>query len=156
MDARADAFCTLIRSEIDTAETLLSCLKEEHEALKQLSSEALEKAVAKKLALLEQMSRHANERIALLERAGFSNTSDHVETFIAEQAADALPSWHRLVDIAADLEKQNQINGSMIQLSQQRTQMALDLATRPEDKPRTYGKTGYTEPNPASFTRVKA
>ncbi|MEO5344599.1 MAG: flagellar protein FlgN, partial [Gammaproteobacteria bacterium SHHR-1] len=141
MHASTNAFATLIQAEIQTAEDLLGCLRQEQEALRQFSAEALEQAVARKVELLEQMAQHANRRAEYLHSVGCPEQEvERIHAFIQQRAAPALPAWRRLVDLAGELDRQNEINGSMIQLSQQRTQIALDLATPPEDKPRTYGK----------------
>jgi flagella synthesis protein FlgN len=146
----------LLEAETGTATELLACLKDEQAALQQLEADKLETTVACKLELLEQMNRHAAERDRLLERACVGNETRHIQTYIAEQAPDALTLWHQLLQLAVELEQQNQVNGNMIQVSQQRTQMAIDLITRPQGDPKTYGKQGYTENDASPLTSVKA
>ncbi|MBF0255562.1 MAG: flagellar protein FlgN [Gammaproteobacteria bacterium] len=156
MSPEAQALTDTLSAEHATASQLLACLHSEHEALKQLSAEALETAVARKIALLAEMDGHARKRTQLLNQLGFGSSTEDIQTYIDQNAPSVAPLWRQLVELAAELDAQNQINGSMIQLSQQRTQMALDMVARPEDRSRTYGKQGYAEPDYSSFTSVKA
>jgi flagellar biosynthesis/type III secretory pathway chaperone len=156
MSERRSAFAAIVQAEIETAKTLLGCLQEEEDTLKLFSADALEQVVARKVELLGQMARHAAARDELIGSTALASDTEPMQRFVEGQDQATQDLWQQLVDLAGQLTRQNQINGSMIQLSQQRTQIALDLATRPEDKSRTYGKKGYTQPGTHSFTRVKA
>lgn len=146
----------LLEAETKTAAELLDCLGDEQRALQQRESGQLENVVARKIVLLKEMMQHSAERNQLLERHGFSAEPDDIQTFIQERAPEGRLPWQRLLELATSLEKQNQINGSMIHLSQQRTQMAIDLITQSPGDPKTYGKQGYTETDTAPLTSVKA
>lgn len=156
MSDAGNQFLHLLEAENSTATALLACLREEHRVLQQLSPEELETVVVQKIELLKSMTQHAIDRAGLLSQAGFSTETDDIARFIDQQAAAAAPLWRDLLNNAAQLEEQNRINGSMIQLSQQRTQMALDLIARPDGETKTYGKQGHTAPDNTSYTSVKA
>jgi flagellar biosynthesis/type III secretory pathway chaperone len=156
MSSHGSAFTRLVEQESSTASALLECLRAEKTALQSNSAEQLETVVMRKIELVKTMTQHAIDRTELLRQAGFSIQADDIQAFMRQYAAQTPPLWQALLDTAAALEQQNRINGSMINLSQQRNQMALDLLTGNDAKSKTYGKQGYAENDPTSFTSVKA
>ena len=156
MTSSGDQFVQQLRTETKTAQALLACLKDESAALQDISADKLEVVIGRKIELLKEMTQCAIERTELLAATGFSMEPSAVKAFIQQHSPQATPLWEALLATTAQLEAQNQINGGMIQLGQQRTQMALDIITRPGETTKTYGKQGYTEPDPTSYTSVKA
>lgn len=155
MTRYGERFSQRLQAESASAQALLACLEEEHAALRQPGPELLEAVVRRKIELLQEMTQYAIERSELLAAAGFSSEGAAIDAFIQQQAPAAEQPWRELLATTARLEQQNRINGAMIQLSQQRTQMALDLITRPSGA-KTYGKQGYAAPDPTCYTSVKA
>ncbi len=149
-------FETKLRTELASTEELLDCLKQEQAALQQTKSDQLETITQQKIALLQTMTQHAIERAELLSDHGLQDNKKSIEDFIHTHAPTAVGVWKALLETTRQLEVQNRLNGGLIQLGQQRTQMALDILTQPSNTTKTYGKTGIAQPDATSFTSVKA
>lgn len=145
----------LLDAELEIAETLMETLKLEYQALQQTNPDILEAIVASKHEQLKQMTDRGAARRDYLTNHGCGNDADSIEHFMKEHESSALEKWLQLKQLAHQLETQNNTNGGMIQLSQQRTQLALDILTQRNADHKTYGKKGYTEQDAPAHTSIK-
>jgi flagella synthesis protein FlgN len=156
MSAWQEPLFNLIQAETSCALALLECLREEETCLQSLRPELLEQVIGRKVLLLKEMTQYAINRTELLDRHQLPSDPQGLNTLLRAQGEPVFGLWRELLGLASQLEQQNQVNGSIIQLSKQRSQMALDILTQPPDSGKTYGKQGYAQPDSTSYTSVKA
>jgi flagella synthesis protein FlgN len=156
MTAWQDTLTAMLQAETSSAEALLGCLQEEETALQTLRPEPLEAIINRKLLLLKDMTQHAINRTELLDALKLPSDSKGLHQLISSEGEPLQGLWSRLLEFAAQLEQQNQINGSSIQLCKQRSQMALEILTQPVDSGKTYGKQGYAQSDSVPYTSIKA
>lgn len=156
MSAWQETLVPLLQAETDSATALLECLLEEESALQGQRPELLEQTINRKLLLLKEMTQHAINRTELLEAKRLATDPESLHKFMNAEGEPLSGLWHRLLGLASRLEQQNQVNGSVIQLCKQRSQMALEILTQPIESGKTYGKQGYAQSDSTPFTSVKA
>lgn len=152
-----ETLSSMLLAETRSAEALLDCLQEEERVLQSLQPEHLEETIGRKLALLKDMTQHAINRAEFSEGLALPSDPQALHARIIAEGEPLNSLWSGLLGLAARLEQQNQLNGSVIQLCKQRSQMALDILTQqPVDSSKTYGKQGYAQSDSVPYTSVKA
>lgn len=149
---------TLLDREIEEAGTLLAALRDEHEALQQHTTSVIDAALESKTQRLEQFERSENERRQLLASLRVPDNREAVGSYLAQQNehADALTQrWSRLLGVADECRRQNELNGSLVEIQRRHVQRALDIL-RGAPETATYGPTGATERRDGSHTLAKA
>lgn len=156
MPSWQDTLSTLLQAETSCALALLECLHDEAASLQASHPEHLEQIIGRKVQLLKEMTQCAINRTELLEQNQAPTDPAGLNALMYEQGGSMLDLWQGLLRLASQLEQQNQVNGSIIQLGKQRAQMALDILTQPPESGKTYGRQGYAQPDSTSYTSVKA
>ncbi len=143
------AFGGLIVKQLNLTTQLLACLNKEYEALKARSLEQLQKLAIEKqeyLTELEQLSQKSRE---LLEKSSYPASSVGVDDFVKECESHGMSGvekrWHELGDVLQQCQRQNRINGDIIQMSRQNVRHALDIIYNSGGENSSYGPAGKYE-----------
>lgn len=141
--------------EIDTSLRLLQDLREENEALSTRDAGRIEEVTGNKIRTLEALGQLDQERDQLLEQAGFRDGEESPEDCFLRcdprQQTALLRNWRRLLELAETCQRQNAINGALIQSGLRHTRQALCLlqGQTAEEIPH-YGPGGtHSSPPPA-------
>lgn len=116
------ACCTdvgqLLSDEQALVERLASALQDEHGAMVARDSERLEHLVGLKQQVLQQLEEGHQRRLVLLQRSGLASDKAGFSTLL-EQCADAGHdhglAWEQLKSALQDCQKQNEINGKVLE-----------------------------------------
>jgi len=152
---------TCLQREILACGQLLETLRREHQALGANDLAHLNEAVAQKDGLLAAMEACGRERGALLREGGFDADRAAMDRLLDRhdpQRRSGIPhAWNRLLELGAECQRQNLINGIIIQAGQQHTRQALAiLRGQPAGAGDEYGPEGRRRPAPSSHPLAKA
>ncbi len=130
----------LLQGEVAVLEQLEAALATEHDALCGTDAEKLEIAVNGKQTALDRLEQRSLARVRWLREAGIANQADT----IAAALANSEEGHNLLQQLRESLQRcqyRNRLHGAIIQLSQTRTQRALNLLRGTEENP-SYGPRG--------------
>jgi flagellar biosynthesis/type III secretory pathway chaperone len=120
-----------LQREIQASGQLLDALRREHHALTGNDHALLNQAVAQKSELVTVMEACGRERNGLLRGAGCGIDRAAVEQLLnrddPQRQAGIQRDWARLLELGAQCQRQNMINGIIIQAGQQQTRQALAI-----------------------------
>jgi flagellar biosynthesis/type III secretory pathway chaperone len=149
-----------LQREIQAGGQLIEALRREHQALSANNIDRLNEAVAQKAGLVAAMEDCDRDRTALLRAAGFDADRTAIDRLLDRydpQRRSGIPrAWTRLLEIGADCQRQNLINGIIIQAGQQHTRQALAiLRGQPAVAGGEYGPEGQRHSAPSSHPLAK-
>ncbi|MCM1130023.1 MAG: flagellar protein FlgN [Alistipes senegalensis] len=146
-----------LNQEIGAARKLIDILQEEQNQLLSSSIDGLEPLVAKKAALVVELSQYTRERHEYLKQAGQETTLAGMEAWLANEpaAAQAAQNWQELVSLSRSAKELNRLNGMLISSHMSRNQQALAIL-RGNSQPNTgnYGPDGH--PSRVSATPLRS
>lgn len=126
-----------LEAVLDTTGTLLArlyqVLEDEHAALRDNAMSALEAAIAEKQQLCERIDAEENRRSQLAVEAGFTADTTGMAGLIGklEQQFGPVPGivqrWQALQQLLHKCERQNHINGLLLERNRHRAQSLLTL-----------------------------
>ncbi len=126
MDKLQARFAQILQSELDQLLLLEAVLGQEHEGLKLRDADAIAKNTKQKQDLISAIEALGRERQGLLQGAGLGNDQEATLAFI-----DAEPQlrskWDELEAVLLRCQKQNQINGMLLEKGKQQTQQILGI-----------------------------
>ncbi len=148
----------LLATELKHTRQLLDILIEEHQALGQPDPDRITAISLKKLDCLKELERHHAKREQFLVDQGFSSGAAGMEALVQSLPGDTpvAGQWRELRGLAGKLKRQNEINGSIVALTQRHITLALDILTGRASTSPTYGRSGQTHGNAASQRLAKA
>ncbi len=123
---------------------MLSQLEQEHLALQDLHSKDLEQIVREKQQTTEALEQQVRLHGALLSQMGLAQEKDATSRLIATEPSPALSKlWQDIRETAERCQKQNEINGQIIEASRQQTQRAIEvLIPHADNRKPVYGRKG--------------
>ncbi|MGE0289859.1 MAG: flagella synthesis protein FlgN [Bradyrhizobium sp.] len=150
-----------LQREIQAGGQLLEALRREHRALAARDLAGLDAAVVQKAGLVAVMEDCGRERSELLRAAGFAADRAAMDALLDRhdpQRRSPVPrDWSRLLEIGAECQRQNLINGIIIQAGQQQTRQALAiLRGQPAVAGGEYGPEGTRRTAPSAHPLAKA
>jgi flagellar biosynthesis/type III secretory pathway chaperone len=140
----------LMQSEYSALENLHATLLHEKEALENNQIDNITQIAEQKSRQVEDFPNLVSQRAELLHNAGFNNTQADIEQAIEQAPTDELRSQlHGLLqqnlELMESCQKQNQVNGVVIEVGRQSTSFILDLLQKPaSETATTYNKKGQT------------
>ncbi len=121
-------------------------LDDEHEALANQDAEKLNDLTTAKQLLVENLEDLDNERKAILRNAGMELSKTGVEAYLSRfnqtQSSDVDRLWEAISALSKLCEKQNAINGVIIESQRRRTETALEILQGKSTESETYSSKG--------------
>lgn len=156
-----DRLDACLQSEIQAGGQLLETLRREHKALAADDPALLNETVAQKAGLVATMESCGGERRALLRAAGLGADRAAMDTLLErhdpQRRSDIRRNWTRLLELGAECQRQNLINGIIIQAGQQHARQALAiLRGQPAGAGGEYGPEGTRHSAPSSHPLARA
>lgn len=148
----------LLHGELDATQHMLEILQQEHQALVEKDADKITQSSEEKLAQLKELEAQFLRRDHFLESLGVNSKESGLASLLQALAAEnpLTLQWQRLQQLAEELQRQNDINGSIVTLSQRHISMALDILTGQTGSTPTYGPSGKTSSNKSSGRVAKA
>lgn len=143
----------LISAELTCAHALKEILQRELSALKSHNAEQVLAISREKQLAVEQMQTHSRQREQFLSSLGAADGKKLLRTNANATCADL---WRQLEGVAARLRDQNEVNGSILALSQRHNQQALDLLCGRTNSRNTYGAKGQHNQMQSGHSLAKA
>jgi flagella synthesis protein FlgN len=153
-----EALASLIASELEMAKTMLELLKSEHSALTEKNPDTIKATSQKKLEHMQRMEQNIVQRNRFLQNLQLSTDEHGIEEAVAAagQNTQLNSNWNNLKEIAKELQKQNEVNGSIIAIGQRRAKQALDILSGKENLTGTYSQQGETQYSKSNNLHTKA
>lgn len=148
----------LLKTELEVGQRLLEILEEEHQALSSRQPERITELSETKLNQLKLFEGQMSQREHFLQSLGLSQDKELINKLL--QTPNCHPTlaqqWLELKQLANSLQRQNEINGGIVALSQRHIAMALDVLTGQDSSTPTYGRSGKTSGGKTSGRLAKA
>jgi flagella synthesis protein FlgN len=136
----------ILAQATEAAEELLSVLLREREALGQRALEAIQEMAERKDRLIQQLEGLSSRQDTLLRHAGIDPQGAKLEVELRAMGARSLAEqWSALRSILKDCQRENQINGGIIEISRRFAEQVLDVLRGPAPDARLYGPSGETK-----------
>jgi flagella synthesis protein FlgN len=148
-----DELKRVLQGEVTTAGRLLAILQTEQQALADSDAEVLEKILADKQPLIQQLDMATHEHKALLTRAGLVADARDIEGFLTTLDHSRLgvaSTWKQLHDIVRQCRDQNQRNGRLAVFQRHKTEQALHILLGASPNNESYGPDGASTSSAAS------
>lgn len=150
-----------LQREIRLGEQLLEAMRCEHKALTARDTALLNEAVARKSELIAAMQACGGERNSLLREGGLGTDRMGMDRLLGrhdmQYRGGLQRDWARLLEIGAECQRQNLVNGVIIQAGQQQTRQALAiLRGQPVVAGGEYGPEGMRPSSPSSHPLARA
>ncbi len=144
-----------VAREIDASQRLLETLREENAALSTRDAARIERAVDAKrdaLAALETLDREREGLIRASGQAADPLAVDGAAPADPRRRSRLVDNWMRLLELAGECQRQNNINGALIQSGLRHTRQVLSLlkGQTQGESPQQYGPRGTS---PVSWDR---
>ena len=114
-----------LQAEHDTLKAFVTLLETEQQALLGGHTEQLLTLADSKIQLAHELSKLANIRRNELLALGAKPEAGGVATWLQSHAADGLPLWHSIQQLAEQTQHLNRTNGVLIQAKLRHNQQAL-------------------------------
>lgn len=135
---------SLLEDERSAAARLLEILREEHQALARRDMAALEHTVRIKLQQIAELEALGRDRDDTLKADGLVAGREGIESWLRQQPSSRAENklWEELQNLLIYCQRQNHINGGMVEISRRYAQRALSLLQGQPLEQETYGPTG--------------
>lgn len=133
----------IMQREIENCMELLSALHREHAAVTNNTPALLEQTTDEKLHWLQQAEVLATMRTDIVSTAGLADDPQDMSACLSVHM-DLVARWQQVQRIMVECQRQNQINGSVIELSRRHTLRALSLLRGQSIDQATYSASGET------------
>lgn len=139
---------------------LLNALNSEHQALSKNNFQSIDIIAKEKIVLMEQLEDLNKERLDLLNAAGFDASTESVEEFLKKTNSPRTPlvqsSWKEISNLTDKCEKQNDINGIVIENNRQHTENALSILQGKQQSTELYTNKGAPIKTTKTPTLIRA
>lgn len=143
-----DQLASVLVEETEAANQLLSLLLREREALTRRALEEIQELAEHKQSLIELLEELSSRQNALLQRGGVDPGDTELETCLRDMGLKAVAEqWNALRAILKNCQKENQINGGIIEISRRFAQQVLDTLRGATPGERLYGPSGESQPH---------
>lgn len=146
------ALADLLARELELVRAFIASLTQEQEALKRGETDSIAAIALKKSQLIEQLNAVQKERNAYLQQAGHRGDPDGMSAWVAVNGTDraAAEGWAKLLELAAQAKRINDLNGRLIAMRLQAANQALGILTEQSQRSSLYGKDGFSTPRTGS------
>lgn len=120
----------VLREEQECASRLLAVLETEHAAIARRDTDTLQQAVAEKQTLLAQLEASHGRRLQLLQQEGIAAAPQGFDALLAQCSVghtELTDLWGRTKAVLESCQRQNQINGAVLESSRRITHRALSI-----------------------------
>jgi flagellar biosynthesis/type III secretory pathway chaperone len=157
MDALRQQFRDTLQQEQEWIARLNEALLREQEVLSKREMDAIETVVAQKEEALGQLAKLAEQRLALLAKAGYGGEKVDFDAFIAADDSGQLADmWQQLKEGLQQCQQQNQQNGMLLESSRQQAQQMLSILLGQDgSRGELYDEHGSTHPSFGQNTSIK-
>ena len=139
---------------------LLAALKNEHQALSENNMQAIESIANEKILLMEHLEDLNKERRLILEAAGLNLTATGIDDFFqnnnSPRAQQMNTAWKEISGLTTECEKQNNINGIIIESNKRHTETALSILQGKQQSSELYSKKGIAVKDSKNQTLIRA
>ncbi|MDH5784968.1 MAG: flagellar protein FlgN [Chromatiales bacterium] len=144
MEERVTTILGMIQDELQQLEQLGAVLQKEHLALQRRDTSALNSATSEKDKLVAALRSRGRARMELLITMGVATDQQSIQCYVASMP-QLMESWQMLERSLLECQKQNQINGMLLEKGRKQTQSLLALFLGDQmRKAETYDARGYT------------
>lgn len=139
------ALADLLTREGEFVRAFIASLTQEQEALKRGETDSIAAIALKKNQLIEQLNAVEKDRNTLLQQAGLRGDAEGMKAWLAANGNDraAAEGWAKLLDLAAQARRINDLNGRLIAMRLQAANQALGILTEQSQRSSLYGKDGF-------------
>ena len=133
----------ILKAEADAVSAFVFLLGEEQAALKQGDADALPSIIERKAAATARLGPLSAARNALLDKAGLSRDRSGMEAWLRQYPGNIAVKdhWQRLLELAAEAQELNRLNGELIHLRMGHNAQMLE-ALRAANRQDLYGADG--------------
>jgi len=148
----------LLSAELEDSHLLLNILLEEHQSLGAADPDQITTINAKKISGLKKIEIHAKNREKFLANVKISPDLKSIDSLIQKLSENKsiTTKWIELQSLAKQMQRQNEINGGIIALTQRHITLALDILTGKASTSPTYGPQGQANTDSVSQRLAKA
>ena len=136
----------LLQEIVNYLQQLLVALNNEHKALVDKDIASIQSISEEKIVLMEHLEDLNKERRNLLDNAGLDITSTGVGDFLQNSNSPRAPQmkalWDEISNISKQCDKQNNINGIIIESNKRHTENALSILQGKQQNTELYSKKG--------------
>jgi flagellar biosynthesis/type III secretory pathway chaperone len=138
MEGLQARFAEILQKELDQLIQLEAVLGQEHESLKQRDTDALSKISQEKQNLIKSIEALGRDRLAQLQGGGTAIDKESLLSFVdAESSGELRRLWNELEAVLLRCQKQNQVNGIMLEMGKQHTEQLLGILLGEGDRKET-------------------
>ncbi len=148
----------MLERDLEAAQCLRVLLEEERQLLEQRDHQSLSKLIEQKNIHIGVLNHHANERQSVLESLNMTSGNRDWEKLLASDPAlrAHLPLWQTVKDTVLECQRLNDVNGRLINRSQQTLVRLLNLVRGKTAAPQLYNAAGASTHTPSSQTLTRA
>jgi flagella synthesis protein FlgN len=148
----------MLAQDSNAIKQLKDLLLKERELLEQRQVTGMQEIVSQKDFLLGNLSFTAKQREQLLRSVGLTTDLAGWKAFLERDALtlSLIPEWQALIDVFAECQASNEINGKMINRSKQTLSHLLNLIRGQVAAPSLYTQKGATTNYSSTHTVAKA
>ena len=150
----------LLQEIVNYLQQLLVALNKEHKALVDKNIDSIQSISEEKIVLMEHLEDLDKERRNLLDNAGLDITSTGVGDFIQNSNSPRAPQikalWNEISNISKQCDKQNNINGIIIESNKRHTENALSILQGKPQNTELYSKNGESIKSSRQQTLIRA
>lgn len=144
----------ILQQEQAALDSFIDLLQREQAALVDANVELLLSISENKLKQSGQLNALAHDRVAMLQRDGFSADTAGVKGWLAGQSSAVVEAWEKLLESARTAQRLNQTNGKLIQTHLQHNQQALAALMNASNSAGIYGADGQPRTGAGSAQRT--
>jgi flagellar biosynthesis protein FlgN len=158
LSSYTDAITRLLQAEYQLTTQLFEMLMQEHQALESFNIDKLPNITQSKNDKLRHLDQCTQEREKLMrlvpENIGGGLHPD-LTKFVAQSAPEIQSIWELFKEALANCQRQNMVNGRIIQLNQQSIERSLNIIRSTQDTAKTYDLKGNQKSAGASNHVIK-
>jgi len=139
---------SVLRETLQLAESLHASLEREQQALYDNDLESIEQIAAAKAELAASIEALERRRAELVSQAGFPTHANGMAAYLGhleqgpEGTRTVTAQWQTLQGVLRQCDRQNQINGIMLEKNRRRAEALLRLLRGDADTPQLYSEAG--------------
>lgn len=150
----------LLQEIVNYLQQLLVALNNEHKALVDKNIDSIQTISEEKIVLMEHLEDLNKERRNLLDNAGLDITSTGVGDFLQNSNSPRAPQmkalWDEISNISKQCDKQNNINGIIIESNKRHTENALSILQGKPQSTELYSNKGESIKSSHQQTLIRA
>jgi len=139
----------LFDEQLRAAQSLLSALEQEAEALADQQSDSLQQLAETKDGIIGHLDRLGTEVSQILTESGLAGDRDGLDRFLSGDGSALRPQWDQLRDTLTRCRELNELNGRLLRKGHSDLQQTLGLLQAGAGNDATYAASGQAKQGPA-------